>query len=58
MHHFQNDNDREKKSTWKSASCPSVYVLKVLPIATQQPDVSAHTKYDIQLTKRLLLKRD
>ena len=27
-------------------------------IATQQPDVSAYTKYDIQLIKSLLLKMD
>ena len=27
-------------------------------IATQQPDISAYTKYDIQLIKRLLLKMD
>ena len=27
-------------------------------IATQQPDVSAHTKHDIQLMKRLFLRMD
>ena len=29
-----------------------------MAIATQQPDVSAYTKYDIEVTKRLLLKMD
>ena len=29
-----------------------------LAIATQQPHISAYTKYDIQLIKRLLLKKD